>query len=93
MRYTEIQKRFDEAIVRMVDHPGIVPNPEIKYEPIQHEGYPDDYAEGWEYYNQFHICWICGEQGHEDSMTRNNLHYWVHKNCVSSIETTIKNLP
>jgi hypothetical protein len=43
--------------------------------------YPPEMADDWEEVKQYHICWHCGEQGHENGMMRNKLHYWVHIEC------------
>ena len=53
---------------------------------------PPDAYEGFEHFNQYHICWHCGEQGHENGMQRNKLHYWVHIECEIYINELTKKL-
>ena len=53
---------------------------------------PADAFEGWQHFNEYHICWICGNQGHESDMIRNKLHYWVHEFCQDAINLNTENI-
>ena len=79
---------FDHGAFANREHINHNPT-EIEYKPTE---YPDDFADGWEHYQQYHICWHCGKQGHESSMERNALHYWIHTECQEYINETINKL-
>jgi hypothetical protein len=86
---------FDPERSMSFDHGERALREHVNYNPpieLQDNNYPDDFAEGWEHYQQYHICWHCGRQGHESSMERNALHYWIHTECQNDINETINKL-
>jgi hypothetical protein len=54
--------------------------------------YPPGFEDDWEEVKQYHLCYYCHEQGHEEGMLRNNMGYWVHACCQEHLENTIKNI-
>ena len=57
--------------------------------------YPEDWAEGMEYYSQFHFCAWCNGYDHESNMIQDKPSnpkkygpgWWMHPGCKEQFET------
>ena len=82
MSYNPLQKFWDERHNRRFEHRQVQ-----DFGPI-----PDDFDEGYQYYREFHACFYCGHQEHEDYLTRSMDGFWIHPECNEIYEETQKRL-